>query len=692
MPETSYDPDPEITARAIYRYIARHGLHTAREELARWDLAPRITHNQNGSIDLTAFHDQHGTAAITYHRAVNGEISLKAASPNQRLPKWLQPARSYRPDPRRQRKPRRGDAPKLPLLHHISTDHDQFTLVLSCTNLIHILERQLALRVATAAAAVASDYLPNRAIKYAFHPRATPFSSTMPHDPMHAAKYAALNAILEAIPSEPGRLLAEKHLTEPDWFLLDLLVSTKPVRRHSLKREHISRTPEKTNRLNSVHTLPRRRPQDTGPVAAAAQLNTDLVTELLDPEATETLLALSGQSHQPRHARITQSTIPEYNTVRSSLAAYAPLAETEPGLARLYMTSRSEMSQKVPDPETLIDRLRRKNCRDNDAKWKHFRRIANIPELRNTNGYYIALAAEAAATADRDDAPDRSLIALCQCGHIIDDNKRFESRHGSKTIPRRLASNVARLPGPGHSHTHLRPAGNGLARHVRPPETEYPLGTRHLAPADETGRPLVPPDAGRPRPRPRRRRLVRHQSTSALGQARTRPLPAHTPEQLPARRRRPPSPRIPRERQHAGYQQRANPGLHRHRPGPAARRHPALIEDPLLGGRRDPRPQRAKTKQRNAPSGPRAGRCPPETRPTSAPATAGGLTPPNIPPRPLPRRARAPVRGSGPSLRRDIRQGAPVQRGRPLRQLNADKPTVVTPYGPVANRRAPEPA
>ena len=433
MPETAYDADPGITARAIYRYIAHHGLHTAREELARWDLAPRITHNHNGSIDLTAFHDHHGAAAITYHRAVNGEISLKAASPNQRLPKWLQPARSYRPDPPRQRKPGRGDAPKLPLLHHISTDHDQFTLVLSCTNLIHILERQLALRVATAAAAVASDYLPNRAIKYAFHPRATPFSSTMPHDPMHAAKYAALNAILEAIPSEPGRLLAEKHLTEPDWFLLDLLVSTKPVRRHSLKREHISRTPEKTNRLNSVHTLPRRRPQDTGPVAAAAQLNTDLVTELLDPEATETLLALSGQPHQPRHARITQSTIPEYNTVRSSLAAYAPLAETEPGLARLYMTSRSEMSQKVPDPETLIDRLRRKNCRDNDAKWKHFRRIANIPELRNTNGYYIALAAEAAATADRDDAPDRSLIALCQCGHIIDDNKRFESRHGSKT-------------------------------------------------------------------------------------------------------------------------------------------------------------------------------------------------------------------------------------------------------------------
>ena len=44
MPTTAYDPHPGITARAISRYIARHGPDIAREEPARWDLSPKLTH------------------------------------------------------------------------------------------------------------------------------------------------------------------------------------------------------------------------------------------------------------------------------------------------------------------------------------------------------------------------------------------------------------------------------------------------------------------------------------------------------------------------------------------------------------------------------------------------------------------------------------------------------------------------
>ena len=435
MPKTAYDEHPAATAHGLHEFLLKHAPDIARRQLAQWDLGPKLTRHQNGALDLTAFHDPEGHAAVRYHRTANGEISLTAASPHQRLPRWLEPPKSYRPDPRRQRKPGRTDAPKLPVLSRLETDN-QLNLALSCTDLIRILQRQLALRVTVAAASVASDYLPNRAIKYALNPRLDHWPTHSRHDPMPQAEYAAQQAILEAIPNATDRNLTEKHLPEQNSDLFELLLPDKPARGGSLRRPPIRSIHKKTiNRLDSAHTLPRRRPQGTGPLAAAAQLNTDLVAELLDPEATRTLLALCGTPKQPRHARITQSSICDYNTIRSSPAAYALLAQSEPGLARIYMSTQGKPGQRLTSPKPMIDRLRRKQCQDDGAKWEYFRRIANIPSLRLTNDWYISLAAEAAAIAGRKDAPDRSLITLCDSSHIINDRKRFNRRHGSQ-VPR----------------------------------------------------------------------------------------------------------------------------------------------------------------------------------------------------------------------------------------------------------------
>ena len=167
MPSKHPIPDPAITADALESFLRRHGPAMARAELALWDLSPKFNRPGDGSITLTAFHDPQGVPAVHYRLDAQGQLTRRTASDRQQLPKWLRPRRQHRrASPARPRAPSRRDPARLPDTAPVQYDDETDpTILLTCTQLVRTLRRLLAVWLITRTAAVASDYLPNHALR-----------------------------------------------------------------------------------------------------------------------------------------------------------------------------------------------------------------------------------------------------------------------------------------------------------------------------------------------------------------------------------------------------------------------------------------------------------------------------------------------------------------------------------------------
>ena len=282
MPKTSYDPHPETTARGLSGFLTRHGLAIARQELARWDLAPKLTRNQDGSVDLTALHDPAGAPAVQYQRSAKGKLSVKTAAPNQPLPRWLTPQPGYSPHSTRLRRPISTQSTRLPEYIPAGETQNARYLMVQPTTVAAILLRQITIRVVAAAAATASDYIPHRAVRnvltpeYGTHQYPSPASSKI----MAAARRAALDAILETAPSPERRDILSQSLEghvshqEPTTGHVP-----RRIRPRNRRRPHITTlcAPEpEHSKLDTLYSFPVRRPQGNDPAAISAQLTFDL--------------------------------------------------------------------------------------------------------------------------------------------------------------------------------------------------------------------------------------------------------------------------------------------------------------------------------------------------------------------------------------------------------------------------------
>ena len=421
MPKTSRDYNPAAIMLGLDEILVRHGFYMGWGELASWDLAPRLTHHDDGSATLTAFHDPGGAPAVRYHRSENGTISLHTASTSQPIPEWLFPPNSYHPKTGQRRKPTRRDAPRLPVINHTETGRQQQHLMLTCTELMLILRHQLMLRLAATAAAVASDYLPNRIIQYAMTQVSSRLRNECIPNPLIPARHVAVEAMLRTVHPSTCRELLRQQL-DPARELTPL----PPYEEPPLREREPPPTPKPPNRLNAHYSLPVTRPRDSSVVAAAGQLNTDLLDQLLDAETLETLLSLTAPKDQPLYASLAATQIRDYNKVHSSMPAYGTMTKTSPSLTRIYLQDRHLSYMPPRSPQDITERLRGEYADRRhdmtDSQWQHFQRLANMPHLQGARYEPLRITAEAVALAGQPEPTDRALLTLYRSHQILFDH------------------------------------------------------------------------------------------------------------------------------------------------------------------------------------------------------------------------------------------------------------------------------
>ena len=430
MPSEDPTPSPATTADALASFLRRRGLDMARAELALWDLPPKITREPNGRAALTAFHNSQGKPAVRYQLDATGNLSRKAASDHHTLPNRLRPTVHRRSNAGS----RRWDPTKLPDTTQIQYEYaGDEQLLLSCTELIRILRRLLAVRLITRAASIASDYLPNSIVREAINRRDRPsYDGDHPGELMDLAQHLALQAMAEGVSSDSRRRILLDRLgtrTRPrtPWFLSNLLGDTA-----------VQQTP--SHPLDSRYTLPPKRVRGTDALAAAAQLNSDLVREFLDQPTLQALLAIDTAPKQSLHARLTATPLMRYNVTHSSLPAYGPLAQTAPGLARLYLHNQGSQRQHLTHPGVIISRLRKAH-RLSPLQWRLFHRLANHPRLHTNHLDSLKATARAAALANQPRPTDAALTALHHSWATLDTQRyahRGRTKTGHRTAWRRI--------------------------------------------------------------------------------------------------------------------------------------------------------------------------------------------------------------------------------------------------------------
>ena len=621
MPKTSRDYNPAAIMLGLDEILVRHGFYMGWGELASWDLTPRLTHHEDGSATLTAFHDPGGAPAVRYHRSENGTISLHTASTSQPIPEWLFPPNSYHPKTGQRRKPTRRDAPRLQVINHTETGRQQQHLMLTCTELMLILRHQLMLRLAATAAAVASDYLPNRIIQYAMTQVSSRLRNECIPNPLIPARHVAVEAMLRAVHPSTCRELLRQQL-DPARELTPL----PPYEEPPLREREPPPTPKPPNRLNAHYSLPVTRPRDSSVVAAAGQLNTDLLDQLLDAETLETLLSLTAPKDQPLYASLAATQIRDYNKVHSSMPAYGTMTKTSPSLTRIYLQDRHLSYMPPRSPQDITERLRGEYADRRhdmtDSQWQHFQRLANMPRLQGARYEPLRITAEAVALAGQPEPTDRALLTLYRSHQILFDHMY---RHLSLTRQTQDAAwkhTLHTFLDPKTQTTQPQRTGTGAHRHDPPTEKTQTLAARNLERAREAVSPLDSRTPGQRGINTRKHRVVQTKPSAALVPARTRRLPAHPAEHLQPGGDRGPAAGLPSPSRHEGDHRRPPAGLPGHRPGPRTRSAALLDSHPLLGTGRDRLSRQAETTARPGSSGRGPDRSTPGRRPEPRPRTA----------------------------------------------------------------------
>ena len=440
--------EPRTNHAALAELLRRRGPALAAADLARWQLAPRIAARDDGNLGLTALHDPSGKPLLEYRRDPDGRVQTVVSGPPYEMHRSLrqQGSRSDRPSkpPPASSKARRSDALRLPGAQPAKAQGPAQNTVLPCSIILGMLTGALARRLLETACAIASDYLPNWAVRDALAagPRGYPRPKhAPPEDLTNIARQAALRAVLDtvALPSRKAMLMRHRSPSWPE--------------------------PASAGELNRHYSLPRRRPRGSDAVAAAGQTNHDLAHRLLAEPVLQTLAALSEHPKQSRHALLADTTPGDYDRVRKSLEAYAGLVATAPGLARLHFTELDDGRRKTDSPGELVKRTRRW-ARLTPAQWRIFHQLAEEPRNRTKNLDAIRQTARLAGLANVPGASRSTLLTLHHTLPRLDapeysrgPGRRASTQPWVRTINAYLRRNPA---DPGGDQ--LRWVGDALAR------------------------------------------------------------------------------------------------------------------------------------------------------------------------------------------------------------------------------------
>ena len=158
-------------------------------------------------------------------------------------------------------------------------------------------------------------------------------------------------------------------------------------------------------------------------------MNTDLTTQFLDADTVQALTALAAPVDRPAHVKLAKYKTSEYNAVFDSIPAYGALAETAPGLARIYLERLSGKSQSMSHPGQIVKKLRVK-WNITPAQWRILHRLANHPARRVSCLSELLTTARAAASANHPEATDDMLLLLHNCQHTLHHHKHARKGAG----------------------------------------------------------------------------------------------------------------------------------------------------------------------------------------------------------------------------------------------------------------------
>ena len=430
--------EPRVNHDALHALIRSQGQAMAAADLAAWQLAPKVAEEANGRLVLTALHDPLGQPLLEYRRDPDGRISGSTRGAGPDLHRSLQqPAgRGDRPTrpPNARAKARLRDALRLPGPQPPGPKEPLRQLLLPCSTLVNLLVSTLARRLLEEACAVASDYLPNWAVRDALaadEPSRTREYYNPTGGLMNLARNAARRAVMDAVTSLARRTMLRQHQALTDKRSGRVITSSLinlPHRGDTLS-VGVAGTGSK---LDQHHTLPPQRPTDADPVAAAAHANFEMANTLLEPRATALLAELADPPEHSRQAVLRRSAPERYNELQWSVEAYAGLAATARGLAQVYLSHTSRGRSGVRTPGEIVTRMRRWG-RMTPAQWRIFHRLANSASNRIRDPESMRETARLAADANVPTTPLRTLLNLHRAMWRLNPPKRASRNRTERT-------------------------------------------------------------------------------------------------------------------------------------------------------------------------------------------------------------------------------------------------------------------
>ena len=448
----------QITEAALATMVRNHGLKMAVDDLARWDLTPRVDTGEDGTLTVSGPTDPDGNAVILYQRDPKGNISISSVEEEIDLDDWLWWHNEYWgnfTDEQWHRGhvsdedaddcmtcPTPWHAARIHPTRPLPRDRDETSLFTSPTKMLYQAKKLLACRLKLQVLQIASDYLENHEL----------IQSTISTDEVFqkAARMAATEAIVLSITNRARRRQVERYCHENCKSTLEYRgqwAHTVPGQQkdHWRQDDDFSKYEKK---IDTKWAFSDTQVEVRDIITATPSMNRMLQDQMTDREILETLEHLSendnrnspsmhwDDQHETGRLALDKN---RYQDLAKNYAGLAPLAKTSPALASIYLERHAWKGEPIQHPGQAIQRMKGRP-KMKAAAWKILCRIA--PHINDTYKYHrwngnrhtLRQLVEMLARANRPEASDSELLKAAGMNtlherHWFRPPRRFREQH-----------------------------------------------------------------------------------------------------------------------------------------------------------------------------------------------------------------------------------------------------------------------